>query len=65
MTKGIRIRTSPVLGAPQIGVVPRGSLISYLEEVENADGIWFKLTDETAAIHCTSHDSQVKVFASF
>uniref|UniRef100_A0A915ATT0 RCR-type E3 ubiquitin transferase n=8 Tax=Parascaris univalens TaxID=6257 RepID=A0A915ATT0_PARUN len=52
MSKGVRIRATPALNALQIGVIPRGCTVSYLEEVENSDGIWLRLTDETTAMHC-------------
>ncbi|VDO12330.1 unnamed protein product, partial [Brugia timori] len=52
MMKGVRIRASPALNSSQIGVIPRGTTVSYIEEVENADGIWLRLTDEACAIYC-------------
>ncbi|VDM40401.1 unnamed protein product [Toxocara canis] len=52
MSKGVRIRATPALNALQIGVIPRGCTVSYLEEVENSDGVWLRLTDETTAMHC-------------
>lgn len=60
MTKGIRIRASPALNSSQIGVVPRASTVSYVEEVENTDGIWLRLTDEACTMYCdTKLTSQV------
>lgn len=60
MSKGVRIRATPALNALQIGVIPRGCTVSYLEEVENSDGIWLRLTDETTAMHCeTQFQTQV------
>lgn len=52
MTKGIRIRASPALNAMQIGLIPRGTVITFIEEVENNDGTWLRLTDETCSMHC-------------
>lgn len=60
MTKGIRIRASPALNSSQIGVIPRDTTVSYIEEVENADGVWLRLTDEACAMYCdTQLHSQV------
>lgn len=60
MTKGVRIRASPALNSSQIGIIPRGTTVSYIEEVENADGVWLRLTDEACAMYCdTQLPSQV------
>uniref|UniRef100_A0A1I7W188 RCR-type E3 ubiquitin transferase n=1 Tax=Loa loa TaxID=7209 RepID=A0A1I7W188_LOALO len=52
MTKGVRIRASPALNSSQVGVIPRGTTVSYTEEVENADGVWLRLTDEACVMYC-------------
>ncbi|MCP9259802.1 E3 ubiquitin-protein ligase rpm-1 [Dirofilaria immitis] len=54
MTKGIRIRASPALNSSQIGIIPRGATVSYIEEVENADGVWLRLTDEACTMYCNT-----------
>ncbi|VDO25358.1 unnamed protein product, partial [Onchocerca flexuosa] len=54
MTKGIRIRASPALNSSQIGIILRGTTVSYIEEVENADGVWLRLTDEACAMYCNT-----------
>uniref|UniRef100_A0A915PSJ6 RCR-type E3 ubiquitin transferase n=1 Tax=Setaria digitata TaxID=48799 RepID=A0A915PSJ6_9BILA len=54
MTKGVRIRASPALNSSQIGVIPRGATISFIEEVENTDGIWIRLTDESCSMYCNT-----------
>ena len=48
--RSIRMRLSPSLVAPCVGTIPRGAPLSYIEEVENDDGKWLRLTDETAAL---------------
>ncbi|VDK87337.1 unnamed protein product, partial [Litomosoides sigmodontis] len=52
MTKGIRIRASPALNSSQVGVIPRGATVAYIEEVENVDGVWLRLTDDACAMYC-------------
>ena len=61
MIEGVRIRAAPALNALQIGILPRGGTISYVEEFENDDGVWLKLTDEATAMHCDpKYSSQVR-----
>ncbi|PAV60710.1 hypothetical protein WR25_02916 isoform A [Diploscapter pachys] len=48
--RSIRMRLGPSLVAPCVGTIPRGAPLSYIEEVENDDGKWLRLTDETAAL---------------
>ncbi|KAF8386302.1 rpm-1 [Pristionchus pacificus] len=52
----IRIRTAPSLIASEMGLVPRGSTVSYIEELENAEGRWLRLTEESVLVH-TKTDS--------
>ncbi|CAG9534611.1 unnamed protein product [Cercopithifilaria johnstoni] len=52
MTKGVRIRASPALNSSQIGIIPRGITVSYIEEIKNMDGVWLRLTDEACSIYC-------------
>lgn len=52
--KGVRIRAHPTLGAQQIGIVPRGATISYMEQMRNLDGVWLKLSDEARMLYCDS-----------
>ncbi|GMT09517.1 hypothetical protein PFISCL1PPCAC_813, partial [Pristionchus fissidentatus] len=47
----VRIRTSPSLIASEMGVVPRGSTVSYIEELENGEGRWVRLTEESVLVH--------------
>ncbi|VBB27565.1 unnamed protein product [Acanthocheilonema viteae] len=54
MTRGIRIRASPTLNSSEIGIIPRGTTVSYIEEVENTDGVWLRLTDEAYAMYCNT-----------
>ncbi|TKR87164.1 hypothetical protein L596_011612 [Steinernema carpocapsae] len=53
--KGVRIRSHPALNAVQIGILPRDCVVSYIEQLENTDGVWLRLTDETISLYCTSH----------
>lgn len=52
ITKGVRIRSAPSLAAQQIGIMTKGSVISYMEEIQNSDGSWLRLTDESVALLC-------------
>ncbi|KAK0411800.1 hypothetical protein QR680_005853 [Steinernema hermaphroditum] len=53
--KGVRIRSHPALNAAQIGMLPRDCVVSYIEQLENADGVWLRLADETISLYCTAH----------
>lgn len=43
-----------------MGLVPRGSTVSYIEELENAEGRWLRLTEESVLVH-TKTDSPSQV----
>lgn len=66
MSKGVRIRATPTLNALQIGIISRGHTVSYVEEIENNDGIWLRLTDEASAMHCAAQfPTQVSCMSSY
>ncbi|ULT86357.1 hypothetical protein L3Y34_006204 [Caenorhabditis briggsae] len=48
---GIRMRLGTTLASTAIGVIPRGALVEFIEEIENDDGKWIRLTDETAILY--------------
>jgi hypothetical protein len=48
----VRIRTHPTLSAQQIGTIPRGTTVSYMEQLRNVDGVWLRLTDEVRMLYC-------------
>lgn len=52
-TQGVRVRTAPSLQAPQTGLLPAGATVFYVDECENADGVWLRLNDESAVTFCT------------
>lgn len=52
-TQGVRVRTAPSLQAPQTGLLPPGAAVFYVDECENADGVWLRLNDESAVTFCT------------
>lgn len=52
MTKGLRLRIAPSLSSQSVGLIPRGTVFSYIEELENLDGTWLRLTDEASVLHC-------------
>nr|XP_049693135.1 E3 ubiquitin-protein ligase MYCBP2 isoform X3 [Helicoverpa armigera] len=45
---GLRVRASPSLQAEEIGRVPCGSNIDFLEEIVNKDGTWVRLSAASA-----------------
>uniref|UniRef100_UPI00358FE14E E3 ubiquitin-protein ligase MYCBP2-like isoform X1 n=1 Tax=Myxine glutinosa TaxID=7769 RepID=UPI00358FE14E len=45
---GLRVRTHPSLQSEQIGVVKYNGTVSYVDEVHNDDGVWLRLSEETA-----------------
>ncbi|EYC22759.1 hypothetical protein Y032_0016g2930 [Ancylostoma ceylanicum] len=49
--QAIRMRLGTSLTAPCVGTIPRGGTISYIEKIENEDGKWLRLTDETAVLY--------------
>ncbi|KJH46711.1 PHR domain protein [Dictyocaulus viviparus] len=58
--QAIRMRLGPSLTAQCVGTIPRGGTISYIEEFENEDGKWLRLTDETAVLYgCSNVSGQV------
>ncbi|EFO87594.1 CRE-RPM-1 protein [Caenorhabditis remanei] len=48
---GIRMRLGTSLASASVGVIPRGALVEFIEEMENEDGKWIRLTDETALLY--------------
>ncbi|KAJ1346815.1 hypothetical protein KIN20_001718 [Parelaphostrongylus tenuis] len=58
--QAIRMRLGTSLTAHCVGTIPRGGTVSYIEEIENDDGKWLRLTDETAVLYgCGSVSGQV------
>ncbi|WKY12527.1 hypothetical protein Q1695_003815 [Nippostrongylus brasiliensis] len=49
--QAIRMRLGTSLTAPTVGTIPRGGTIAYIEKIENEDGKWLRLTDETAVLY--------------
>ncbi|XGW06024.1 hypothetical protein V3C99_016398 [Haemonchus contortus] len=49
--QAIRMRLGTSLTAPCVGTIPRGGSIAYIEKIENEDGKWLRLTDETAVLY--------------
>lgn len=57
---GIRMRLGTTLASTCVGVIPRGALVEFIEEIENEDGKWIRLTDETALLYgCSQGSGQV------
>ncbi|CAD5224052.1 unnamed protein product [Bursaphelenchus okinawaensis] len=54
---GVRIRSHPTLNAKQIGAIPRGATISYVETLRNMDGLWLRISDDVKALYCERKSS--------
>jgi E3 ubiquitin-protein ligase MYCBP2 len=50
---GLRIRIHPTLQSEQIGVVPVEGTISIMDELQNADGIWVRLCQDSLIEYST------------
>lgn len=48
---GLRIRTHPTLQSSQVGVVKKNGIISFIDEVQNDDGTWVRLSTESIRQH--------------
>lgn len=53
-TSGLRIRLHPTLQADVIGIIKVNDVISFIDEVENSDGIWVKLSTDSIRKYCSS-----------
>lgn len=51
---GLRIRSHPTLQSEQVGIVKMDGIISFIDEIENDDGIWVRLSTESIRQHCDS-----------
>lgn len=52
-TAGLRIRSHPTLQSEQVGIVKLNGIISFIDEIENDDGVWLRLSTESIRQHCT------------
>ncbi|XP_053950715.1 E3 ubiquitin-protein ligase highwire-like [Anastrepha ludens] len=53
-TAGLRIRSHPTLQSEQVGIIKLNGIISFIDEIENDDGIWLRLSTESIRQHCTT-----------
>ena len=53
-TSGLRIRLHPTLQADQIGIIKVNDVISFIDELENGDGVWVKLSTDSIRKFCSS-----------
>ncbi|CAG4984339.1 unnamed protein product, partial [Parnassius apollo] len=44
---GLRVRASPSLQAEEVGRVPPGGIVAFVEEVVNKDGTWVRLSEDS------------------
>ncbi|XP_055913946.1 E3 ubiquitin-protein ligase highwire isoform X3 [Eupeodes corollae] len=49
---GLRIRSHPTLQSEQVGIIKLNGVISFIDEIENDDGIWLRLSTESIRQHC-------------
>lgn len=52
-TAGLRIRSHPTLQSEQVGIIKLNGVISFIDEIENDDGVWLRLSTESIRQHCT------------
>ena len=50
---GLRIRSLPSLTSTQIGIIPPSAVITFIHEVQNEDGVWVRLTNESLMKYCS------------
>lgn len=50
---GLRIRLHPTLQSEQVGVLKVNGIISFIDELENDDGTWLRLSTESIREHCS------------
>lgn len=50
---GLRIRSHPTLQSEQVGIIKLNGIISFIDEIENDDGIWVRLSTQSIRQHCT------------
>lgn len=50
-SSGLRIRTHPTLQSSQVGVIKMNGVISFIDEVQNDDGTWIRLSTESIRQH--------------
>jgi hypothetical protein len=49
---GLRIRSLPSMTSTQIGLIPPSSVITFIHEVQNEDGVWVRLSNESLMKFC-------------
>lgn len=50
---GLRIRSHPTLQSEQVGIIKLNGIISFIDEIENDDGVWVRLSTQSIRQHCT------------
>lgn len=50
---GLRIRAHPTLQSEQVGIVQLDGVIAFVDEQENDDGVWVRLSTESIRQHCS------------
>lgn len=53
-TSGLRIRLHPTLQAEQLGIIKVNDIISFIDEQENGDGVWVKLSTDSIRKYCST-----------
>lgn len=53
-TAGLRIRSHPTLQSEEVGILKINGIISFIDEIENDDGVWVRLSTESIRQHCNS-----------
>lgn len=49
---GHNIRNQPTFKATPVGMLVQGNVVSAVDRVTNGEGVWIKLSEESAVAHC-------------
>ncbi|XP_024084698.1 E3 ubiquitin-protein ligase MYCBP2 isoform X3 [Cimex lectularius] len=60
---GHNIRSNPSLKAPPVGMLTQGNCITVIDHVENNDGTWVELDEESLNKHCFNWDGEAWALA--
>ncbi|XP_043286736.1 E3 ubiquitin-protein ligase MYCBP2 isoform X2 [Venturia canescens] len=55
---GLRIRAHPSLQSEQIGIVAVHGTVTFVDKIDNDDGVWLRLNSETIKKYCHSSHSE-------
>lgn len=56
---GLRIRALPSLQSEQIGIVATNGLLTIIDQYENDDGTWVRLSNESIQVYCSNSTGEL------